>query len=927
MKKSRRRTILVILCLIAFAIYMGISLRGEYLQTLEIGEQYLSVFWQNTRFKLEVGIINFIVIYFATYITTRFIRRGLKKFFQEEKKEMPKLPTKSISLFFAIIATIATSSFLTQKAIMAINTAYFGINDPIFNLDIGFYMFQKPFIETLILYFIVVTAVYLVYIALYYIIVFNVYFEKGIDPATLKKNTFIKHIITNIILIVIGLSLLTLINVQDIVYGKFLNLGENTSVIGAGLAETTIRVWGYRIFAVVILVCAIMAINNFKKEKFKKVMIWLSSIPIYLVILFLVMLGFDLIYVNNNELDKEKEFIEYNIGYTKNAYNINIEEIEIESSGAITSNDIIENKEVVNEINLLNKEVVLENLRQYRTNSGFYSFNIAQIDVFNDNGEERLVYTSPREIVNNDTRTYNNKTYEYTHGYGTITVSASSVDENDNLEYIKSEFGENGRAVEPRIYFGLETNSPIIINAKNKTEYDYPESSTTSATNTYNGTAGLKLGFFDRFVLGIKEKNLGIAFSGDITKDSIIITTRNIIERAKVIMPYLQYDENPYMIVTDDGKQYWVLDAYTTSDSYPYSQETIVEYEGIRRKINYIRNSVKVIIDPYNGTTEFYITDTTDPIVMAYKNMYPGLFMEGNIPESIAKHIVYSEYLYKIQATVLEQYHNIQPEVLYRQDDVWAVAKENTTRISGTASTKIKPYYTMVKTVNNDSATLGLVIPYTISGKQNLISYLVGTYDNSNNQKLVLYKLKSENAVLGTTQLDTMVEQDGTISQELNNLNTPGTKIVKNIIVIPINNTLLYVEPIYQEMLNEETQLPVLKKVIVASGNKVAIGKNISEALENLVSQQAIKIEFVSENKDELIEQIINANKNLEQSNTSGNWEMIGKDMAKLQDLIKQLEAVTEQEKEQKEKQEATTNTNKKSENLNEVVNSINLSR
>ena len=923
MKKNRRRTILVILCLIAFAIYMGISLRGEYLQTLEIGEKYLSVFWQNTKFKFEVGIINFIVLYFATYLTTRFIRRGLKKFFDEEKKEIPKLPTKSISMIFAIIATIATSSFLTEKAMIALNTAYFGTNDPIFNLDIGFYMFQKPFIETLILYFIVITAVYLVYIALYYIIVFNVYFEKGIDPATLKKNTFIKHIITNIILIVIGLSLLTLINVQDIVYGKFLNLEENTSVTGAGLAETTIRVWGYRIFAVVILICAIMAINNFKKEKFKKVMIWLSTIPIYLVVLFLVMLGFDLIYVNKNELDKEKEFIEYNIGYTKNAYNINIEEIEIENSGTITSSDITENKAVVNGINLLNKEVVLENLRQYRTNSGFYSYNIAQIDVYNDNGEEKLVYTSPREIVNNDTRTYNNKTYEYTHGYGTVTVSASSVYENDNLEYIKSEFGENVRSVEPRIYFGLETNSPIIINAKNKTEYDYPESSTISATNTYNGKAGLNLGFFDRLVLGIKENNLGIAFSGDITKDSIIITTRNIIERAKVIMPYLQYDENPYMIVTDDGKQYWVLDAYTTSDSYPYSQETIVEYEGIRRKINYIRNSVKVIIDPYNGTTQFYITDTTDPIVMAYKNMYPGLFMENNIPENIAKHIVYSEYLYKIQATILEQYHNIQPEVLYRQDDVWAIAKENTTRISGTASTKIKPYYTMVKTVNNNSATLGLVIPYTISGKQNLISYLVGTYDSLNNQKLVLYKLKSENAVLGTTQLDTMVEQDGTISQELNNLNTPGTKIVKNIIVIPINNTLLYVEPIYQEMLNEETQLPVLKKVIVASGNKVAIGKNISEALENLVSQQAIKIEFVSENKDELIEQIINANKNLEQSNTSGNWEMIGKDMAKLQDLIKQLETVTEQENEQKEKQEATTNT--KSNNSNEIVNSKNI--
>lgn len=922
MKKRKTRVILVIIFLILLALYLGITLRGEYLQTLQIGEQFTQVFEQNVKYKAVVILLNFAVLYILTYITTRFIKRGLKKFFDEEKKEMPKLPNKSISLIFSAIISIIVSNFITEKAMLAINSTWFGISDPVFNLDIGYYIFQKPFIETMIIYFIALMAVYSIYVAVYYIIVFNVYFEKGIDPKTLKKNTFIKHIITNIILIVVGLSAITFVNVQDVVCGKFLNLSSGESLYGAGFIESTIKVWGYRIFAFVILICSIMAINSFKKEKFKSVMIWLSTIPIYLVVLFVVMLGVDLIYVNKNELDKEKTYIEDNIAFTKNAYDINIDEIEIQNSGTISDADVQENQEVINNINLLNSSTVLENLAQYQTNSGYYSYKIAKPGIYNVDGKEELVYVSPREIISNDTRTYNNKTYEYTHGYGAIITSASSVDENGNVQYVQSEFSSDNNKInitESRIYFGLETNEPIVTNAKNKQEYDYPLTSTTSATNTYNGEAGLNLNFLDRFILGIKEGNLGIAFSGNVTKDSKIITTRNIIERAKTIMPYLKYDSEPYMVITDEGKMMWVLDAYTTSNNYPYSQETIIEYEGMKEKINYIRNSVKILIDPYNGTTKFYITDRTDPIIAAYEKMYPGLFEKEEIPENIAEHIVYSKYLYKIQAQILEKYHNIQPEVLYREDDVWDACKENTTRTTSAATgTEIEPYYTMVKTVDSNSAKLGLVIPYTISEKQNIISYLVATTDEQNNKKLILYKFKTENAILGTIQLDTLVEQDEQISKELNTLNTTGTKIEKNIIVVPINNTLLYVEPIYQVMLNDESQVPLLKKVVVASGNKVAIGNNLGEAITNLLSQQAIDIEIVSENKDELIEQIINANNNWKQSSASNDWEMAGQDMEKLQELISQLENMVNQEQENAEK-----NTSQTDQTNNNTTNSV----
>ena len=339
--KNKKRVVLVIAFLILFAIYVAVNVRGEYLQTLEIGEQYVEVFKQNLKYKVSVIVVNFAVLYIATYITTRFIKRGLKKFFEEDKKEMPKLPNKSISLILSIIVSMITSNMLIEKTMLALKGAYFGVNDPVFNVDIGYYMFQKPFIEALIIYFIGLMVLYTIYIAAYYIISFNKYFEKGIDPATLKKNTFVKQIITNIVLIILAVSAITIVKVQDVVCGKFLNLSNGISLYGAGLIDVTIKVWGYRIFAVIISVCAIMAIRNFKKENFKKVIGWLSTIPIYLIALFLVILVFDLVYINKNELDKEKSYIQDNIAFTKKAYDINIDEIEIQNNTGTAINGIL----------------------------------------------------------------------------------------------------------------------------------------------------------------------------------------------------------------------------------------------------------------------------------------------------------------------------------------------------------------------------------------------------------------------------------------------------------------------------------------------------------------------------------------------------------------------------------------------------------
>lgn len=776
------------------------------------------------------------------------------------------------------------------------NGTSFGIQDPIFGLDIAYYMFQKPVIETLALYFVILFVGLSIYIALYYVIAFNRYFD-GVDGKMLKESLFMKKLTRNALLIIIGIAILTVINTQNTMFGKILTVKNDLEIVGAGMTETTIKLWGYVIFAFVIIIFAYRALKYFKKGNTGKVLKNLAVIPGYLVVLFIVMVVFDLAFVSTNELDKEKEYIAENIKNTKNAYNINIEEKNIENSGTITSEEVEENANVINNIPVISKDAVSKTLENSQTVTGHYVYPNISIAKYNINGKNQLVYVAPREITNSG-RTYNNKTYEYTHGIGEIFTSATESSQNGNIQYIQKDIvgkDEKINISEPRMYFGLETKETIATNTKNKNEYDYTDENGTDQVYSYNGQAGLQLGFLDRLILGIKKGDINLAFSGEITNESKILINRDVITRAKKALPYLIYDEEPYTAVTDEGKIVWVLDAYTVSSSYPYSQYTSIEHDGTKEKINYIRNSVKVIIDSYDGTMSYYITDRNDPIAMAYRNIYPSLFKEldEKIPEDISSHFVYPEFLYNVQAKILKVYHNVKPDVLYRADDVWDIAKFNSTKSTKSTGTYMEPYYTMVKT--SDGEQLGLVQIYTPDEKQNIISYLVGSNSNGNNE-LKLYKFSADSNIVGPMQLDKQLEEDEAISSELKSLNVTGTKLTKQMIAVPINNTILYVEPIYQTMLNE-SEVPVLKKVVVASGNKVAIGDNLTKALENLLSKYAVDIEV--ENTDDvegLIEAIIKANKNLTQSNENNDWEMMGKDIKKVQELIDSLEKVKEKE-------------------------------
>lgn len=789
-------------------------------------------------------------------------------------------------------------------------------------------MFTLPFIKTLIIFLIVVSLIMIIYTAIYYVISINVCFKNGVDTLDLKKNTFIKQIKFWAIVFGIFISAYILITAQDILTGKMITINDEsgTELVGAGLTDTVIKLWGYRIFAIIVLISIIRIVKNASIANYRKCVMAASIIPVYLVVMFGVLIYFQEIYVGSSELDKEKKYIGYNIESTKEAFGININQESIDDYETLTSSTANNNKNVLNNIPVVNENTINQTISDTQDNNTYYNYSNTNLGVYNINGEKNLVSLTAREIVNDSNRSYNNKTFEYTHGYSVVVTDPCNIDNNGFVEILQSNLEKNDEVIEieePRIYFGLETENNIIVNSSYGEEFDYPTSASGHNSNVYDGEAGLKLGLFDRIAVGLTTGNYNIILSRYLTENSRIITTRNIIERAKALLPDIKYDNDPYIVVTDSGELVWVIDGYTTSNEYPYSQSiTITNDDGTKETINYIRNSVKVLVNAYTGETKFYITDRNDPIIMMYNNMYPDLFAkeEDTIPADIQENLIYPQYLFDIQSQVIAVYHDISEDMLYRADDVWALSTDG--------ENPIPSNYTMFKTNDMKKAEFGLVSTYTKSGKGSLISYLVGKTDGTTNE-LSLYKFSSDSSIVGVSQLNSLIEEDEAISAELRALEVSGVKVERDIIIVPIENTILYVEPVYQIRLNEDG-IPVLKKVVVSSGNKVAIGDDLEEAITNLLSENnSFEIEYVDmENIEEVIDSIIEANNNLKESMDAQDLEMVGKDLETLQTLLEQLEILRNQELEEQtetdNEEENNSYENNTTNDFNEIGNDIN---
>ena len=627
----------------------------------------------------------------------------------------------------------------------------------------------------------------------------------------------VKQLINVIIAGTVVVIMYNFLSHQDILIGDMLQKEsvKGAYLTGAGFLDVNIKLWIYRIISIVIIIAVYNFIRGIKKEESKKILFSIILIPATLIIVFIVNIAIDSIFLRGNDIDREKEYILQNIRATEEAYNINVENKEIAKGTDITSEKIKKDSELIEKLPMVTPDVVketLENNTDNKEKKSLYKYGNPNL-VKNGNAYD---YLTTREIDDKD-KTLTNKIYKYTHGNFGILTSSSKVNKNGYLLNVSEKFeGQelNGTKIkEPRLYYGENTNSNAIVNAKDIKEYDYPTSTLTNKENNYNGKGGIKLSLLERIALAITKGSTELVFNNNIVENTKVLLNRQIIERAKKILPNIRYDKDPYLVTKDDGGLAWVIDGYTVTSRYPYSQKVSIEADkGGKERINFIRNSVKVVIDAYNGTVDFYVTDTTDPFISTIMKTYPTLFKNYNeLSENIKKQMRYPQYLFDIQAKVLTTYHNSDVDNIYRADDRWEVAE-----VSGSGTRSSTSMYTLLK--KGDELKPAIITTYTPEKRKNIVSYLVGQTENGAN-KLTMYRY-NEKSELSLSFIDTQIEKDEKVQKEMRELTTLGTELKTVRILLPYEDTTLYIKSIYQVFLNEDS-VPVLKKVIVANKGKV----------------------------------------------------------------------------------------------------------
>lgn len=704
----------------------------------------------------------------------------------------------------------------------------------------------------------------------------------------------VKQLINVIIAGTVVVIMYNFLSHQDILIGDMLQKEsvKGAYLTGAGFLDVNIKLWIYRIISIVIIIAVYNFIRGIKKEESKKILFSIILIPAALIVVFIVNISIDSIFLRGNDIDREKEYILQNIRATEEAYNINVENKEIAKGTDITSEKIKKDSELIEKLPMVTPDVVketLENNTDNKEKKSLYKYGNPNL-VKNGDAYD---YLTTREIDDKD-KTLTNKIYKYTHGNFGILTSSSKVNKNGYLLNVSEKFeGQelNGTKIkEPRLYYGENTNSNAIVNAKDIKEYDYPTSTLTNKENNYNGKGGIKLSLLERIALAVTKGSTELIFNNNIVENTKVLLNRQIIERAKKILPNIRYDKDPYLVTKDDGGLAWVIDGYTVTSRYPYSQKVSIEADkGGKERINFIRNSVKVVIDAYNGTVDFYVTDTTDPFISTIMKAYPTLFKNYNeLSENIKKQMRYPQYLFDIQAKVLTTYHNSDVDNIYRADDRWEVAE-----VSGSGTRSSTSMYTLLK--KGDELKPAIITTYTPEKRKNIVSYLVGQTENGAN-KLTMYRY-NEKSELSLSFIDTQIEKDEKVQKEMRELTTLGTELKTVRILLPYEDTTLYIKSIYQVFLNEDS-VPVLKKVIVANKGKVGIGNTLKEAMQRMLTENAIDIDVRDlANEDELKDAIIKQNKTLKDVMKQGDFEYTGKDIQRLIKLVDQLEEVSKEKK------------------------------
>jgi uncharacterized membrane protein (UPF0182 family) len=530
--------------------------------------------------------------------------------------------------------------------------------------------------------------------------------------------------------------------------------------------------------------------------------------------------------VSPNEIDKEKPYIDFNIRYTRLAYGLdNIEEREFPAADTLTLQDLRKNDATLKNIRLWDTRPLLATYSQLQEIRTYYKFTDIDVDRYSINGEYRQVTLSPRELSSKDlpSRIWINERLTYTHGYGAVVGPVNRVTREGLPEFwvkdIPPAFSVDLRISRPELYFSELGTDYVFVKTRAK-EFDYPAGDRNVYT-VYEGRGGIPLRSFARKVLFAAHLgDIKLLMSNDLTPESRVLLHRNIRERVRRIAPFFLYDDDPYMVISAAGRIVWLLDGYTVSNGFPYSTAT-------RRLGNYVRNAVKVTVDAYDGSVNFYVADPADPLIRTTARIFPGLLQPLDaMPADLRAHIRYPEGLFRIQAAMYAVYHMRDTQVFYNKEDLWSLPVRS---VDGREQV-MEPYYLILRLPGEPKEEFVLLIPFNPSKKDNLSAWLAARSDPPHYGKLVVYNFPKQKLIYGPRQIEARIDQDSFISQQLSLWNQRGSQVIRgNLLVIPIERSLIYVQPLY--IAAEKGQLPELKRVIVGFGDRIAMEETLDGAI------------------------------------------------------------------------------------------------
>lgn len=850
MKVQLNKILPIILGAIFLLVVLSSSLVGyitDYQWFKTLG--YTQTFFVEVKAKLllfaPMALIFFLLlaVYF-TKIFEKYLTLGQVVLSKPELKQAKRALiglTAGLSLFLSWIAT----GEMWLKLIYFMNKTNFDISDPLFNNDASFYIFTKPILAQIMSLGIFVTVIVSVATLAFYSIVLKrypptegtVYYLDRTAGVSNVMNLFRRDIIRNAVkrLATLGFVFFILLGLMFLLMSYDLVYSPRGAAFGASYTDVAVTLKGYIALAIVSFVASVLFFIGLVKEK--KLLIIAG--PVALVVIGVLMSGtaflVQRLIVEPDEISKEQPYIEYNIAFTQKSFQLeDIETREFPVNQELTAENLKENAATISNIRINDETPLLQTFNQIQTLRLYYQFSNIALDRYVIDGVFRQVFIAPRELninqLSDKAKTWINLHLKYTHGYGFVMAPVNEVTSEGQPKLIYKNIppisDTDLKQVKPEIYFGLQTDQ-YIITGSNENEFDYPSGSNNTETR-YDGADGVYLNGFNRLLYSIKERSLRLLFSNNITADSKIHFYRDIIERPQKIAPFLIYENNPYIVANqEDGKLYWIVDAYTASADYPYSQR--YGFKGY--VVNYVRNSVKVVIDAYDGTTDFYVFDDSDPMLKTYQKIYKDLFKPASeLPKGLAEHIKYPRDLFDLQAEVFRMYHIKNPMVFYNGEDVWDIAMEKyLDQIQ-----KAKSNYVMFKLPEETKEEFALILPYTPREKANMTSLLVARNDGDNYGHLYLYNFPKDRTVDGPMMIESRIDQDSDISPQFTLWGQEGSNVLRgNVIVVPVNNSLLYVEPIFIQADNANS-LPETKRVIVAYRDRVVMEQTLEQAFEKI---------------------------------------------------------------------------------------------